>query len=58
LAGGVVLSDAADGDGDGGASDVALPALVLEGFECFAAAEASVPRNADDCFSKYEDMVG
>src|SRR4051812_19866867 len=58
LAVGVVLSDAADGEGEGGASDVALPALVLDGFESFAAAEARVPRKADDCFSRYEDMVG
>lgn len=54
----MVLSEAADGDGDGGASDAALPALVLEGFESLAAAEASVPRKADDCFSRYDDMMG
>jgi hypothetical protein len=31
--------------------------LVLLGFESLAAAEASVPLNAEDCFSRYDDMV-
>lgn len=57
LAVGVALSEAAEGEGDGGASDVALPADKLLGLESFAAAEASVPRKADDCFSRYDDMV-
>ena len=51
---GVALSDAADGDGDGGASEAALTA---DGLDSLDAADARVPRNAADCFSRYDDMV-
>lgn len=50
---GVLVSDAAEGDGDGGASEAALAKALLEdGLEILAAAEASVPLNAEDCFSR------
>lgn len=50
---GVLVSDAAEGDGDGGASEAALAKALLEdGLEILAAAEARVPLNAEDCFSK------
>lgn len=57
---GVFESEAAEGDGEGGAREAALEtgALEVDGLEIFAAAEARVPLKADDCFSRYDDMVG
>ncbi len=58
---GVVDSDTAEGEGEGGASDAeddaARPGLLLDGFESFEAAEARDPLKALDCFSRKEDMV-
>jgi hypothetical protein len=58
---GVLVSDAAEGDGDGGASEAALllaKALLEDGLEILVAAEARFPRKALDCFSRYDDMMG
>lgn len=63
---GVVLSEAVDGAGDSRPCDdvvvVAAPpaaaaALLLTGFDSFDAADASVPRNADVCLSRNEDIA-
>lgn len=53
----MLLSEAAEGDGDGGASDAAVAALMLDGFEILDAAEARLPLKTEDCFSRYDDIV-
>ena len=52
---GVLVSDAAEGDGEGGTREAALDvaaALWVDGLEILVAAEARVPLKAEDCFSK------
>lgn len=56
LAFGVVVSEVADGDGEGGAS-VDAAVCLLGGLESLDAAAASEPLKADDCFSRNEDMM-
>lgn len=52
----MLLSEAADGEGDGGAREAV--ALRLDGLDSLDAAEARLPLNTEDCFSRYDDMLG